>query len=623
MRNEANLLNGIDISKWQQGINILGVNADFVVCQACYGANPEPTFHEQIESTLDCGKKAGAYIFITGQNGEISEFCSLVKPYVGRAILALDWEADNNAQWGNLEYLRNCIRGVQDATGVNPLVYFPASAYSQIYPLLQRMNCGAWVAQYANMNPTGYQESPWNEGLYNMAMFQYSSTGHPGGYNGSLDLDLFYGDRNAWDAYAKSDKPAALQSNAWSGEEIMALSNAIEGNRSYYVRTADGTYLSKEGDAPRLSPTPYIWYVQQNSDKSFSFADAGGDWITWLSGDASIAIGNGSLSQRFVIDGGQISPLEDKTAALFGSGFSFYPADRAMQAETLPTGALYAIKFNRGSWYLGEDGIMISQPYYWSVLEHADKTLSFEDHRAQWLTVKSLPATSADPLEDQIGNGRPTQNWILHEGQLSPATAPYLNIDCPANAPDEGKRMWVYSSNGSTAQQWLMVEEGREESPEAKPAANHSTDHRAYLQSPQKSDEPIKKEKVKPMESDTEKKPENAAAKPANTKSEEVIGDVADVIEKDVNDGSLEGDAKDIADKMSGMIEEALGKKALARKTVRWVFAIAIVIALACIVLSALSLSHCLPAWVAGLCAMIMGGTGIGGHALGISATTK
>ena len=101
------MLNGIDISKWQQGIDIAAVNADFVVCQACYGATPQPTFRGQIESTLSCGKKAGAYIFITGQNGEIAEFCSLVKPYLGKALLALDWESDNNAQWGNLEYLKN------------------------------------------------------------------------------------------------------------------------------------------------------------------------------------------------------------------------------------------------------------------------------------------------------------------------------------------------------------------------------------------------------------------------------------------------------------------------------------------------------------------------------------
>ena len=104
---------------------------------------------------------------------------------------------------------------------------------------------------------------------------------------------------------------------------------------------------------------------------------------------------------------------------------------------------------------------------------------------------------------------------------------------------------------------------------------------------------------------------------------EKLIADAVGAIEKDVNDGSLMGDAGDIADKMSGLIEEALDKKALSRKAMRWVFMIAIAVALACIVLSALALAHCLPAWVAGLCAMIMGGTGLGAHSLGISATTK
>ena len=404
---------------------------------------------------------------------------------------------------------------------------------------------------------------------------------------------------------------------AWTEEEVIAFSNAVEGNRSYYIRTGDGMYLGKDGASPAMVHEPYIWYVQQNSDKSLSFADASGDWITWQGGRLSIAIGNGSLSQRFVANRGQISPLENRTVALFASTFSFYPADRALQRETLPTGALYAIKFNRGSWYLGQDGIMTSSPYYWTVLEHSDKSLSFADHEGKWLTVKTLPAVSADPLTDLNGNGQPSQNWILHEGQISPETAPFLNIDCPANVPDDGKQMWVYSANGTSAQQWALVEEAKEEAPaKIEPTVPKSTDHRP-------AEAAKTKEESEPKMTEETAKPASAPKTDDDAKKEKIIGDVADTIEKDVNDGSLMGDAGDIADKMSGMIEEALNKKALSRKAMRWVFAIAIVVALACIVLSALALSHCLPMWVAGLCAMIMGGTGIGGHSLGISATTK
>ena len=63
-------------------------------------------------------------------------------------------------------------------------------------------NYGLWIAQYADMNPTGYQAEPWNEGAYDCAMRQYSSCGRLNGYNGNLDLNKFYGDRAAWNKYA-------------------------------------------------------------------------------------------------------------------------------------------------------------------------------------------------------------------------------------------------------------------------------------------------------------------------------------------------------------------------------------------------------------------------------------
>ena len=577
------------------------MDADFVICQACFGASPQPTFTGQIEAVLECGKKAGAYIYITGDAGEIGEFCSLVSPYVGKALLALDWESGSNAKWGDLGYLEACINEVKKATGVLPLVYFPASAYPSVKPLLDRLNCGAWVAQYANLNPTGYQSAPWNEGAYDMAIFQYSASGQVQGYSGDLDLDLFYGDGEAWDAYARADKPAAVPDNQWDAEEIASLAPAsgLVSGRSYYIREngGSGSYLTPRG----ITADPFLWYVQQNSDRSFSFATTFGDWITWQGGRMDILVGNGSLSQRFVIKDGRIYPLQDRSCPLFNASFSFYPGEKIVPEK--PAGGLTECAIKLGgreeAWYVGEGGILTSTPYYWSILVHDDglcPQLSFMDKNGDWLTLSTLPIESSDLLEDRIGNGQPSQNWYLHGTALSPATAPYLNLDCPSNAPKEGLRLWVFSANGTSAQEWRLVGAKPMTIDKPRPA---TTERKT-------ADKPKPVEKGKPMD-----------------REEEIIGDAAGAIEKDVEGGRLDADAKEIAGEMSGMIEEALGRKALARKTVRWVFAVAIVIALACIVLSALALSGCLPMWVAGLCAMIMGGTGIGGHALGISATTK
>ena len=55
------------------------------------------------------------------------------------------------------------------------------------------------------MNQTGYQATPWNEGAYSCAIRQYSSAGRLSGYNGNLDLNKFYGDKNTWMKYCNPD----------------------------------------------------------------------------------------------------------------------------------------------------------------------------------------------------------------------------------------------------------------------------------------------------------------------------------------------------------------------------------------------------------------------------------
>ena len=620
MFKEDCLLNGIDISKWQQGIDLQSVPADFVICQACFGSSPQPTFKEQIEGAMNAGKLAGAYIFITGQNGEMQAFISAVSPYAGKAVLALDWEADNNAQWGNLNYLADCIQAVKSAFHVNPLVYFPANAYGRIKPLLDKENCGAWVAQYADDNPTGYQSQPWNEGAYDMAMFQYSSSGRLPGYDGSLDLDLFYGDRGTWGAYAGSD--------AFTSQEIAAFAQPAIENRSVYIRFADGMYLVSLDGRPQKRPLPCIWYCQKNDDGTLSFADPWGNWITNITGDEwGVLKGNGEENQRVVVDDGYVLPAQNRNVRLFDSPFSFYPADRSIHPEGLPDNASYALKLASGDWYIGDEGLLQPTPYWWKVLAHSDGSLSFMNAQGKWLTFSPQIATSTAPLTCKIGNGRPSQNWILCNGRLYPQTAPYLAIDCPDNAPENGKRLWIYTANGTEAQNWDVVKQEQVQRPEAKPTTPDITDHREYLKHAPATKQPKKDEDKM---TDTTAKPATPITKATPTddhdgdqRREKLIGDAVGAIEKDVNDGSLMGDAGDIADKMSGLIEEALDKKALSRKAMRWVFMIAITVALACIVLSALALAHCLPAWVAGLCAMIMGGTGLGAHSLGISATTK
>ena len=196
-------MNGIDISNWQKGIDLAAVPCDFVIAKATQGTGyTSPDCVRQVEQAMSLGKKVGVYHYIGGQ-GAVSEmdfFIDSIKNWVGKVMIVLDWESGENSAWGNLGYLEQCIARVKERTGVPPVVYASASVFP--WDLCKKHNCGSWVAQYANNDATGSQDTPWNEGKYSCAMRQYSSSGRLSGYNGNLDLNKFYGDAAAWDRYA-------------------------------------------------------------------------------------------------------------------------------------------------------------------------------------------------------------------------------------------------------------------------------------------------------------------------------------------------------------------------------------------------------------------------------------
>lgn len=205
------MMNGIDISKWQAGIDLSKVPCDFVICKASGGLGyPNFDFDRQINQAIALGKLVGAYHFArdgytgTTPEQEAAVFLKKVKPYIGKAILVLDWEADAvklGAGWAKrwLDYVRK-------ETGVTPFLYsYLAEAeqkkwakVAKIYPL--------WMAQYANgyNKQTGYNDAPMGEktcGQWgsNISIRQYTSQGYLPGYNSNLDLNLAYIGKAEWD----------------------------------------------------------------------------------------------------------------------------------------------------------------------------------------------------------------------------------------------------------------------------------------------------------------------------------------------------------------------------------------------------------------------------------------
>jgi len=219
-------LNGIDISSWQQGINLSVVPADFVIVKATQGVGyVNPDFTRAVDQALATGKLVGVYHYVNGTDGEITYFMEHVRKYLGHVVLALDWESEQNKAWGNQAYLDKVTAETIQQSGVRPLLYASQSVYSQISAVGKKHNCGLWVAQYANNNPTVYQGTPWNEGKYACVIRQYSSTGRLNGWNGNLDLNKFYGDRDAWNKYANATPTATTptgKTDAQLADEVLA-----------------------------------------------------------------------------------------------------------------------------------------------------------------------------------------------------------------------------------------------------------------------------------------------------------------------------------------------------------------------------------------------------------------
>lgn len=200
-------MNVIDVSGWQSSDVTRVVDADAAVVKITEGTGyVNPHWRSQIDWARGTGKACGGYHYADGGSAvaEADRFVSVFGSYVGQCVLALDWESGGNAAWGNGAWAQTFVQRVYDRTKVWPIVYVQASAVNQI-TAYTRQHCMLWKAQYASMNATGWQSTPWNAGSHGEGMVQYSSTGYLNGV-GPLDLNLFFGERDAWQKIAVGDR---------------------------------------------------------------------------------------------------------------------------------------------------------------------------------------------------------------------------------------------------------------------------------------------------------------------------------------------------------------------------------------------------------------------------------
>lgn len=196
------MLRVVDVASHQKGIITGSLDCDAVICKATEGTGyVNPYCDEHYQSAKAAGKLLGVYHYASGGNPEAEAefFINNVQGYLREAILVLDWESGDNAAWGDSNWVARFCAHVVALTGINPMIYVQRSAVGQCIGL---GDYGIWLAEYPDYALRGWGDyvEPNYSGDY--AMHQFTSSGNIAGWGDVLDLSLFFGDANAWLAYA-------------------------------------------------------------------------------------------------------------------------------------------------------------------------------------------------------------------------------------------------------------------------------------------------------------------------------------------------------------------------------------------------------------------------------------
>lgn len=185
-------MNVVDLSNNNEPKNIADYPADAYIFKATEGTYFVDKYCDTlVQQAINAGKPFGIYHFINEEDwkAQIDFFLNNIKGYIGKGILVLDYEM--YGRQGTV-VLKQMLDRIQQKTGIKALVYTSASVlFEEDFTEIVKADYGLWVAAYQSKFPA---INYWS----NAAMWQYTSDPY--------DKNYFYGDVNAWQAYANAGK---------------------------------------------------------------------------------------------------------------------------------------------------------------------------------------------------------------------------------------------------------------------------------------------------------------------------------------------------------------------------------------------------------------------------------
>ena len=186
-------MNGIDISKWNGGIDfnkVKNAGINFVIIRAGFGTTGiDPRFKANYKLAQNAGLHVGAYWYSYAKTkaelqNEISAFLNAIKGM--QFEMPVYWDIEEKWVINNINYVIPTVCGALENAGYFSGYYTSSSVNASVSDE-NKKRYTSWIAHWGK-----------KAGTYN-PMHQYSSTGKISGINGNVDLD-----------YCTSDFPAII-----------------------------------------------------------------------------------------------------------------------------------------------------------------------------------------------------------------------------------------------------------------------------------------------------------------------------------------------------------------------------------------------------------------------------
>lgn len=244
----ADITRGVDLSNWDSDVIPHSLGAGFMIVKASEGTyykdkTMEPFLRDARENDI----MYGVYHFAVPGDPEAQAayFYDAVDKsgFLEGATIWLDFEGDVVSN-GGVSFAKRFIDRIESFTGKTCGIYMSQSVACEL-DWSQLSDRPLWVAQYANEDPTWYQDEPWSTWKFGAwgstcAILQYSPCGYIEGY-GPLDLDRGYFSKEQWAAWASGTILYPEDSDGANGDYFKMKEKTVTFRDTVNIRTAAST----------------------------------------------------------------------------------------------------------------------------------------------------------------------------------------------------------------------------------------------------------------------------------------------------------------------------------------------------------------------------------------------